>query len=379
MSNPVFPGSLKKVLDNCLEKGERPAALLIDMQEGPFGKRHREGAYPLLNHKIFRQREMLRQVLKRNIPLYLVESSRKENGPTLSYLRQSIKYAGGKVTTITKQSYSACKDTSLESMLDKKGITTLLLMGWHANVCVLETARSVYKKYKIITAPSVVIGDAWNQSEEIPREKSTELFDKFYFNHCQVYDDLWRLEEGINAHFSQGQKPAVLLIDMQNGLKKRRGPFGLHYGGTSQTLFERFTKQINRQKEILQYAKAVDLSIAVVEFFPRYDGKTISDLREIVENYSKTKFFSKEHKNAFKYTTGLEDFFSPQQPLVVMGFSSVDCVLETVVDALERKHPILTSPTVVCPTEMNAEKQIIPTVFEPSYFSYYDRCLVYSF
>ncbi len=176
----LLRGRLEYALDFCIVEGEKPAILLIDVQEKPFGQRYRAGCHPVLNQKIQRQREVLAFATRRGIDQYLIELPRKKEGPTLRCLREVMPE---EVTVVTKRYYSALEETALERNLDEREITLLLLMGWHTAVCLLKTARAAYPKFDIMTAQSVLIGDVW----DTPRK---ERLPKFYLQHCRVYDDL---------------------------------------------------------------------------------------------------------------------------------------------------------------------------------------------
>ena len=181
----ILHGRLEDVIDSSIKNGEHLAVVLIDMQETPFGRRLQKGCYPVLNQKIRRQTEVLGFAVIKQIPIYLIEFPRKTEGPTLFCLRHVAKGAEEADYTITKKYCSAFEDTALERRLDEQNISSLLLMGWHTDVCVLSTARDAYPKYHILTSPSVLLGNVWNQGNAAD---PTELND-FYYEKCRVYDD----------------------------------------------------------------------------------------------------------------------------------------------------------------------------------------------
>ncbi|MBI2666630.1 cysteine hydrolase [Candidatus Woesearchaeota archaeon] len=149
-----------------------------------------------------------------------------------------------------------------------------------------------------------------------------------------------RLEEALDMCLFQEEIPAVLLIDMQEGYL----PFLKH----SQQ--KEFKQVVQRQVEILQYAKKITLPIFLAKQYliegPM--GNTLSQLKEILSGYENAVEFAKQSRSAFA-----ETMLEPQlrlrgvTSLLVMGMTTNDCPLATARHARDLGFKVISAPTVL--------------------------------
>jgi len=177
-----LPGRLEDVLNQCLEDGEKPAVLVIDMQKTNYDPAFNENQYPW--QVIQRQQELLSYAKQEGLPVIVVElhfGSLEPHStlPELSQLVKGYPYA----SLLKKPWYSSFEKTDLEISLRRKKISTLLLMGQKSYCCVLDTARDARSLgFQVITAPTVLIPFVDTPSYS----KNCSLF---YSKNCKFYDD----------------------------------------------------------------------------------------------------------------------------------------------------------------------------------------------
>lgn len=87
----------------------------------------------------------------------------KENGPGADWYKEMIPPKTGE-PVITKRHYDAFENTELHLLLQSKGIKTLLMTGFAANVCVETSARHGFiKGYYIVVASDCT--DSFTEAE----------------------------------------------------------------------------------------------------------------------------------------------------------------------------------------------------------------------
>src|SRR3989338_7991867 len=154
-----------------------------------------------------------------------------------------------------------------------------------------------------------------------------------------------RLEQVIDTLIQESQPPSVLVIDMQEYVERMHSTEGFPYPS--------FLRTVERQGEVLYYAKKMELPIFLVEFSKKTFGKTLPQLTALLRGYRNKKIISKRGSSAF-YQTRLQSLLEEKpirekQPLVLMGFHISDCVFRTAEDAHERGHQVITAPSVLLP------------------------------
>lgn len=150
-----------------------------------------------------------------------------------------------------------------------------------------------------------------------------------------------RLEQVIDTLLRRKQEPAVVVVDVQEGLRDlysdENGPYPF------------FSRVVERQAELVYHARKRDLSIILVENSPRSDfGEILPELECLLRGYAKRRRMSKRSSSAF-YHTRIRKYLQKNQPLLVMGFHPKDCVLSTAEDAFQRGHKVISSPSVLLP------------------------------
>lgn len=128
-------------------------------------------------------------------------------------------------------------------------------------------------------------------------------------------------------------KLAVLLIDMQEIFLK-------------DIFDEERKREIPYQIEVLDYCKANDIPVFVLEY--EREGSTIPVLKDKIDSLNKKSYIIKSHSNGFEGTDLEKQLkFENAENLLLMGINASACVLETAEGALERGYNLMTSKDLI--------------------------------
>ena len=172
-----------------------------------------------------------------------------------------------------------------------------------------------------------------------------------------------RLEEVINSSIENNENPAVVLIDMQEGVYRFMKDT-IHFQDSQQLL--------RRQQELLSYARQEEMPIFVFELGP-YANSTLHKLSSIIWDYTKAFFLTKHFTSAFK-KTDFEDRLRKKHisTLLLMGQRTDVCVLGTAQDAHALGFQVITAPTVMDPLILDKYGKLNLPSFYVEYCRTYD-------